>query len=237
MRYNLNITKFTKWLAWSRPPTWVAGTSLINLAPPLRLLPPQTASSLTQCPRQVPLKGTGLRSRPGSRAPLGKAAAVTLSWFLRHLHLVFLSAVLATPYPVWPSTASKIHVWSYHPLLKILQCPQSSELKPVPFLGFHNIRLPALLMFSSVQSLSCVQLFAVPWTAASQASLFITNSWSLLRVISIELVMPSNHLILRHPLLLLPSIFPSIRVFSNDPEDLAMQWIWVVPAPVPSIPA
>ena len=67
-----------------------------------------------------------------------------------------------------------------------------------------------------LQSLSCVQLFVTPWTAACQASLSITNSRSLLRLMSIELVMPSNHFILCHPLLLLPSIFPSIRVFSNE---------------------
>ena len=67
--------------------------------------------------------------------------------------------------------------------------------------------------FSSVQSLSCVQLFATPRTAAHQASLSITNSQSLLKLLSIESVMPSNHLILCRPLLLLPSIFPSIRVF------------------------
>ena len=68
---------------------------------------------------------------------------------------------------------------------------------------------------SSVQSLSHVQLFATPWTAACQASLSITNSRSLLKLMSMELVMPSNHLILCCPLLLLPSVFPSIRVFSN----------------------
>ena len=68
---------------------------------------------------------------------------------------------------------------------------------------------------SSVQSLSHGQLFANPWTAAQQASRSITNSQSLLRLMSIELVMPSNHLVLCHPLLLLPSISPSIRVFSN----------------------
>ena len=72
------------------------------------------------------------------------------------------------------------------------------------------------LQFSSVQLLSRVRLFATPWTAAHQASLFITNSWSLLKLMSIELVMPSNHLILCHPLLLLSSIFPSIRVFSSE---------------------
>ena len=70
--------------------------------------------------------------------------------------------------------------------------------------------------FSSVQSLSRVWLFTTPWTAARQASLSITKSGSLLKLMSIESVMPSNHLILCRPLLLLPSIFPSIRVFSNE---------------------
>ena len=70
--------------------------------------------------------------------------------------------------------------------------------------------------FSSVQSLSHVQLFATPWTAARQASLSITNSWSLLKLMSTDMVMPSNHLILCHLLLLPPSICPSIRVFSNE---------------------
>ena len=71
-------------------------------------------------------------------------------------------------------------------------------------------------MFRSVQSLSRVWLFATPWTAAHQASLSITNSRSLLKLMSIELVMPSNHLIICHPLLFLPSVFPPIRVFSNE---------------------
>ena len=70
--------------------------------------------------------------------------------------------------------------------------------------------------FSSVQSLSRVQLLATPWTAARQASLSITNSQSPPKPMSIELVMPSNHLVLCRPLLLLPSVFPSIRVFSNE---------------------
>ena len=72
--------------------------------------------------------------------------------------------------------------------------------------------------FSSVQSLSCIWLFVTPWTAAHQSSLSITNSWSLLKLISIESVMPSNR-----PLILLPSIFPSIRVFSNE---LALHIRW-----------
>ena len=76
---------------------------------------------------------------------------------------------------------------------------------------------------SSVQSLSRVQLFVTPWTAAHQASLSITHSWSLLKLMSIESVMPSNHLILCHPLLLLPSVLPSIRAFSNE-SVLHIRW-------------
>jgi len=79
------------------------------------------------------------------------------------------------------------------------------------------------LYFSSVQSLSHVQLFATPWTAAHQASLSITNTWSLLKLMSIKLVIPPKHLILCCPLLLLPSIFPSIRVFSNE-SVLHIRW-------------
>ena len=71
--------------------------------------------------------------------------------------------------------------------------------------------------------LSHVQFFATPWTAAYQASMSITNSWNLLKLISIESVMPSNYLIFCHPLLLLPSIFPSIRGFSNE-SALCMRW-------------
>ena len=78
-------------------------------------------------------------------------------------------------------------------------------------------------MFHSVQSLSHVRLFVTPWTAACQASLSITNSRSLLKLMSIESVMPSYHLILCHPLLLPPSIFPSIRVFSNE-SVLCIRW-------------
>ena len=78
-------------------------------------------------------------------------------------------------------------------------------------------------MVHSVQSLSHVRLFETPWTALRQDFLSITNSRSLLKLTSIELVMPSNHLILCHPLLLLPSIFPSIRVFSNE-SFLPIRW-------------
>ena len=83
------------------------------------------------------------------------------------------------------------------------------------------IPLTTSAQFSSVTQ--SVGLFVTPWTAAPQASLSITNSWSLLKLMSIELVMPSNHLILCRPLLLLPSIFPSIRVFSNE-SVLCIRW-------------
>ena len=79
------------------------------------------------------------------------------------------------------------------------------------------------IQFCSVQLLSRVRLFVTPWTAAHQASLSNTNSQSLSKLVSIQLVMPSNHLILCHPLLLLPSIFLSIRVFSNE-SALGIRW-------------
>ena len=79
-------------------------------------------------------------------------------------------------------------------------------------------------LFSSVQSLSHARLFAAPWTAACQASLSITNFQSLLKLMAIESVMPSNHLILCCPLLLLPSIFPSIRAFSSE-VALHIRWL------------
>ena len=92
-----------------------------------------------------------------------------------------------------------------------------------PLLLFSQLATAPFTPFSSFQSLSCVQLFATPWTAACQASVPITNSWSLLKLMSIESVMPSNHPILCFPLLLLPSIFPSIRVFSNE-SVLCIRW-------------
>ena len=83
--------------------------------------------------------------------------------------------------------------------------------------------LIAFLPRSSSVQLSCVRLFAASWTVARKASLSITNSWNLLKLMSIELVMPSNYLILCWPLLLPPSIFPSIRVFSNE-SVLPISW-------------
>ena len=95
---------------------------------------------------------------------------------------------------------------------------------PISLRIFHSLLWPThSKAFSSVQSLSHVRLFATPWMAACQASLSITNSQSSLRLTSIESVMPSSHLILCRPLLLLPPIPPSIRVFSNE-STLLMRW-------------
>ena len=101
-------------------------------------------------------------------------------------------------------------------------------LQPISILLFYfSYRLPTCSYLwqrlSSVQSLSRVRLFVTPWAAAHQVSLSITNSQSSLRLTSIESVMPSDHLILCCPLLLLPSIFPNIRVFSNE-STLCMRW-------------
>ena len=89
-----------------------------------------------------------------------------------------------------------------------------------PLVRYQNSSSSSLVV---VQSLTCVQLFVTPWTAASQASLSFTISLSLLKLMFIESVMPSNHLILYHPLLLLPSVFPNIRVFSNE-SAFCIRW-------------
>ena len=117
------------------------------------------------------------------------------------------------------------------PLAK-LQTLYGTALSPVVTLHFPlfysgsspkpHVALSCHVSFSSVQ-LSHVRLFVIPWIPASQASLSITNSWSSLKLTSIESVMPNSHLILCHPLLLLPPIPPSIRVFSNE-STLCMRW-------------
>ena len=112
------------------------------------------------------------------------------------------------------SRASQLN---YHfPLLSqtMSACPNLCLL--LTSIGLRIVPQKTWRQFSSVQSFSHVHLFATPWTAARQASLSITNSQSLLKLMSIESVMLSNHLILCRPLLLLPSFFPSIRVFSNE---------------------
>ena len=108
-------------------------------------------------------------------------------------------------------------------LIPILYKFFTSPQKSIKEKGTYATHSEASNQSSSVQSLSRVQLFVTPWAAARQASLFITNSWSLLKLMSIESVMPSSHFILCHPLLLPPSTFPSIRVFSNE-SVLHIRW-------------
>ena len=113
-----------------------------------------------------------------------------------------------------------------HDWVTELNWAKSSSLRgwsPQYFCFNYNNSCLMIHQFTSVQSLSRVWLFATPWTAASQASLSITNSLSLPKLMPIESVMPSNHLILCRLLLLLPSIFPSIRVFSNE-SALCIWW-------------
>ena len=98
-------------------------------------------------------------------------------------------------------------------------CVLSLSLSAISTVRYQNSSSSSVV----VQSLTCVQLFVTPWTAASQASLSFTISLSLLKLMLIESVMPSNHLILYHPLLLLPSVFPNIRVFSNE-SAFCIRW-------------
>ena len=121
-----------------------------------------------------------------------------------------------------------IYIYAY---IHVYICPWRRTWKPTPvFLPGESHEQRSLagytvhsVQFSSVQLLSHVWLLATPWIAARQASLSITNSQSLLKLTSVELVMPSNHLILCRSLLLLPSIFPGIRVFSNG-SALCIRW-------------
>ena len=106
--------------------------------------------------------------------------------------------------------------FSYTCLFCFWQCCYEHSCTCLPMYKSKNFSELYGMSFSSVQSLSCVWFFATPWIAARQASLSITNSRSSLKLMSIESVMPSSHLILCRPLLLLPPIPPSIRVFSNE---------------------
>ena len=109
------------------------------------------------------------------------------------------------------------------PIIIFLSMPHCEKIEMSCSDGYLTLYLVTLVCFSSAQLLSHIRLFATLWTAACQDPLFITNSWSLLKLVSIQSVMPSSHLILCRPLLLLPSIFPSIRVFSNE-LALCIRW-------------
>ena len=116
-----------------------------------------------------------------------------------------------------------MHIGDLGPCYESVQCSSVAQSCPTLCNPMGIYLYPMDKDISSVQLLSCVWLFATPWTAALQASLSITSSWSLLKLMSIESMMPSNHLILCRPLFLLPSIFPSIRDFSNE-SALRIRW-------------
>ena len=127
------------------------------------------------------------------------------TWQETHFCRIYIKTIIGICCLYLEKYISRPNCFSWHPPL-LLQTKQ-----------------PSALVFVVVESLSGVWLFAAPWTAAHQASLSITNSQSLLTLMSIKLVMPSNHLILGHPFLLLPSIFPGIRVFPNE-SVLHIRW-------------
>ena len=102
--------------------------------------------------------------------------------------------------------------------------PSFSMCSTLVYVTTNPKSIQLIIYSSSLQSLNHIQLFVTPWATERQAPLSITNSWSLLKLMSVELVMPSSHLILYCPLLLLPSIFPSIRVFSNE-SVLRFRWL------------
>ena len=146
-------------------------------------------------------------------------AEFTLKLIAKNIILIFIYVVNSTKHNTWVK-----HILSfYHSKLHRDQGKLDMVKKEMERLNIDSLRISEVkwigmgkFYFISVQSLSPVWLFASPWTAACQASLSITNSQSLLRLMSIKLVMPSNHLILCHPILFLPSVVPSIRVFSNE---------------------
>ena len=131
--------------------------------------------------------------------------------------------------PVLAAFHSSVRPWGQDIICSFISKSQSLEqdlegLNKYPLNELVEVSKPfSSVQFISVQSLSCVQFFVTPWTAARQTSLSITNSRSPLKLMCIESVMPSNHLILCRPLLLQPSIFPRIRVFSNE-SVLCLRW-------------
>ena len=137
-----------------------------------------------------------------------------------HLHANVYVYIMALVVKSLPASSGDIRDMGSVPELGRFPGERSGNpLQYSSFFFFFNVFIYfnwRLIQFRSVQSLSRVWLFTTPWTVARQASLSITNSWSLLKLWSIESMMPSNHLILCRPLLFMPSIFPSIKVFSNE---------------------
>ena len=143
------------------------------------------------------------------------------------LLLLFICQIVSQPHGLQPagilcSWISQARIWEWVALSFYRGSSQLRDLTRISCLAGEFFTTEPL-WFSSVQSLSRVRLFVTPWIVAHQASLSITNYWSSLKLTSIQLVMPSSHLILCCPLLLLPPILPSIRVFSNE-STLHMRW-------------
>ena len=137
--------------------------------------------------------------------------------FLKKLNTVLVSIILLLVYPNELKSQVYTKTWTQMFIAALFIISQTWKQVRCPSVSVWINKLWSIQTNEySAQLLSCVWLFAIPWTAAHQASLSITNSWKLPKLMSIKSVMPSIHLILCHPLLLLPSIFPNIRVFSNE---------------------
>ena len=170
------------------------------------------AKSLQSCPTLCnPIDG-----RPPGSSVSGILQARTLEW-------VAISFSNSWKWKVKVKSLSRVRP-SATPWIAAYQAPPSMGFSRQEY--WNEVPLPSpnnIVQFSSIQLLSCVWLFATSWTAAHQASLSMTNAQSLLKSMSIELVMPSNHLILCHALLIPPSIFPNIRVFASE-SALRITW-------------
>ena len=158
-------------------------------------------------------------TEPSNKLPLVHSydgALINFCQISSRIHVFALSRLVLS------KTVTTNHFWVFKPKFKLSKFKHNKTLSSSVVLDTFQV-LYNYLCLSSVQSLSCVWLFATLWTAAHQVSLSITNSRSLYKLMSIQFMMPSNHLILSCPLLLLPSIFPSIRVFSNE-SVLCIRW-------------
>ena len=180
---------------------------------PSLILAVKHAIEIHTCEQTVPLYMCDYPSQLGHQYYQVIISFIKKSTFVQLPKLFSPYTQYMTVFPLWKIILITITIISYLIFIII----------NITNLNLHLSITPLSVQFSSVQLLSRVQLFATPWISAHQASLSITNTWSLLKLMSIESVMPSSHLILCHPLLLLPPIPPSIRVFSNE-SILRMRW-------------
>ena len=214
------------------------GLSFYTLTVPLSLfptspLPPSFPSSLQPCRCCLPQPHTWHSATPWTALGARQARAINIMELARpppqgspcSHSLSPTGPASPAPFPVLRRREPRVKgtlIFLQGPLPSLFLL-QSLLPAPGPLERVFLAQVGLSPSLSSVQSLSCVWLFATPWTAAHQASLSITNSWSWLKLMSIESMMPSNHLILCRPLLLPPSIFPSIRVFSDE-SVLWIRW-------------